>query len=77
VSKYVVLNLKEAAAHGLLTCYCGHPENNHFSHDDRAKACAHCKCTNYRIKAKVGAGRLIDVDAITERDLAEAIKETA
>lgn len=77
MAKYVVLNLKQAAEQGLLTCHCGHPENNHFSWDDRARACAHCKCTNYRMKAKKGCGRIIDVDALTEQDLAAAIKETA
>ena len=74
MAKYVVLNLQQAAAYGLLICHCGHPENNHFSHDERAKSCAHCKCANYRIKAKVGAGRIIEVDAITEKDLEVAIR---
>lgn len=75
MAKYLVLNLEEAARAGLITCTCGHPENNHFSWDDRAKSCAHCKCPNYRLKAKNGYGRLIDVPAITTDDLVDAIKE--
>jgi hypothetical protein len=77
VAKYVVLNMKEAAAHGLLTCHCGHPENNHFTWDERAASCAHCKCANYREKTRKGAGKIIEVDAITQEDLAAAIKESA
>jgi hypothetical protein len=85
VAKYVVLNLKQAAEQGLLTCHCGHPENNHFSWDDRARSCAHCLCKSYRVKTKKGCGKIIEVDAITKEDLevaiqndvVRAIKETA
>ncbi len=30
---------------GLLTCTCGHPENNHF--DWKLEPCAHCECKEY------------------------------
>jgi hypothetical protein len=36
---------KDAIELGLLTCECGHPENNHF--DMKKKPCAHCKCNEY------------------------------
>lgn len=41
----------EALSLGLLTCKCGHPENNHFNHTD---SCAHCDCKRYRERARVG-----------------------
>ena len=36
---------KQALILGLLTCNCGHPENNHFNHND---SCARCDCKKYR-----------------------------
>ncbi len=71
MTQYLVLNLQDAAAHGLLTCACGHPENNHFRTVKR-QPCAHCDCKAYRLKCR--AGRLIDVPAIIEADLVEAIQ---
>jgi hypothetical protein len=43
---------EQALEHGLLTCECTHPENNHFDFDERP--CAHCDCKSYRERARVG-----------------------
>jgi hypothetical protein len=37
---------------GLLTCRCGHPDNNHFDWKDRS--CAHCNCERYDERPRVG-----------------------
>ena len=77
MAEYVVLNLKQATAWGLLTCACGHAENTHFTWDERSAACAHCECKNYRMRTKPGAGKIIEVDAITEDDLVLSIQNDA
>ena len=73
MAKYLVLSIKDAERYNLVGCTCGHPLNNHHNWDKRP--CAHCKCNEFELDARVG--RLIDVPAITEADLADAIKETA
>lgn len=45
---------EQAMALGLLTCTCGHPENNHFEHGKRP--CAHCECEKYIEVARESAG---------------------
>ncbi len=52
----LLLTLEEAARYGLLSCTCGHPENNHFEFHDRP--CAHCGCQKYIVTARVG--KLVD-----------------
>lgn len=42
----LVMTRQRALELGLLTCACGHPENNHFTHSGRS--CAHCPCRGYR-----------------------------
>jgi len=37
---------------GLLTCSCGHPENNHF--DFNGHPCAHCDCKSYSERGRRG-----------------------
>jgi hypothetical protein len=44
--------IRLCAEQGLLTCTCGHPENNHFDHG--VHPCAHCKCLSYNERARVG-----------------------
>jgi len=36
---------KDALSLGLLTCECGHPENNHFQHS--GTCCARCECKRF------------------------------
>lgn len=48
---------EQAMALGLLTCTCGHPENNHFEGSNRP--CAHCDCKKYTEVARKSAGKLI------------------
>lgn len=36
----------------LLTCSCGHPENNHF--DFKAHPCAHCDCKGFDEVSRAG-----------------------
>ncbi len=43
---------ERALSLGLLTCKCGHPDNNHFAWGSRP--CAHCKCKSLRETAKSG-----------------------
>ncbi len=42
----IKLTQKQAEQLGLVTCECGHPNNNHFG--NKKGACAHCKCLKYR-----------------------------
>lgn len=55
---YVTLRMtrEEALILGLLTCTCGHPVNNHFLPSVRGgvRPCAHCACSCYHEKARVG-----------------------
>ena len=39
---------------GLLTCACGHPENNHFDHG--RCPCAHCPCGEFVEVGGAGVG---------------------
>lgn len=48
----IVMTRDEAKSLGLLTCACGHPENNHFDHGK--KPCAHCPCGKYDERSRVG-----------------------
>ena len=41
----IKLSQKQAEALGLVTCECGHPNNNHFG--NKKGPCAHCKCKKY------------------------------
>ena len=41
----LTMTKKRAQELGLLTCTCGHPENNHFEHGVRP--CAHCPCPKF------------------------------
>lgn len=54
---------EQAMALGLLTCTCGHPENNHFismkKNGEHIMGCAHCKCAKYTEVARKSAGKLI------------------
>jgi hypothetical protein len=43
---------KRALELGLITCMCGHPENNHF--DWKPQPCAHCNCRELREIPKRG-----------------------
>ena len=54
VKKKVILSMTHRRAQelGLLTCKCGHPENNHFTHDKHP--CAHCSCHAYSEKGIYG-----------------------
>lgn len=49
---FIEMTRETALENGLLTCECGHPENNHFEWD--ANPCAHCECKAYRERARVG-----------------------
>ena len=42
----------EALNKGLLTCECGHPENNH--HDFGTRSCARCDCQSFNEMSTVG-----------------------
>ena len=46
--KYITIKLtkKEALYFDLLSCACGHRENNHFDFVPY-NPCAHCKCDHY------------------------------
>lgn len=44
---------KRALELGLLTCKCGHPENNHFDFVS-GRPCAHCDCVELRERPKAG-----------------------
>jgi hypothetical protein len=45
--KVITFKVPEQRAHelGLITCTCGHRENNHFTHSKRP--CSACVCTEY------------------------------
>lgn len=48
----ITMTRQQALKQGLLTCTCGHPENNHFDHNG---SCAHCSfCKKYTEVSKVG-----------------------
>lgn len=51
----------EALERGLLICECGHPENNHFPHNN---ACTHCKCQKYEEKARGGMTLIKDPEPL-------------
>lgn len=44
---------EEALMKDLLTCRCGHPENNHFDHGKNP--CAHCDCEEFKERTRVGS----------------------
>lgn len=48
----LTMTRKRALELGLLTCSCGHPENNHFAFEFRG--CAHCDCKAYREQGVTG-----------------------
>lgn len=48
----IAFTKKELQQLGLITCKCGHPDNNHFEWGTRP--CAHCKCSKYRQVVRFG-----------------------
>jgi len=52
VTVTIQMTRKQALEQGLLTCDCGHPENNHFDWD--LNPCAHCHCKSYEERPRVG-----------------------
>lgn len=54
MKRYVVkLAMRDALELGIVHCECGHPPNNHFIGQGKAK-CARCKCQELRPKFSRG-----------------------